>query len=101
MEANITWLTAWLIVVFSCGLDLAGRDHAWRQLRWPWLAIMLGKLLGLRIVAPVSGDAVRSAEKVVLITLLAFLPVFGVRWIYRRYCRRLKLKRAGVLETAH
>jgi hypothetical protein len=100
MEADITWLTASMLLVFSSGLDLAGRDRSWRQLRWPWVAIMLGKTLGLRIVAPVSDEAVRSAETVVLITLLAILPAVGARWIYRRHCRRLELKRAGGLKPA-
>ena len=85
MEADITRLTGSLIVLLYFGLTLAGRGDAWRQLRWPWMAVMLGKLSGLKIVAPVNADAAHLADTVAFIALLAALAAIGVRWIHRRY----------------
>jgi len=85
MEADITGLTVSLILLLSCGLDLAGRKDAWRQLRWPWIAVMLGKVSGLKIVAPVNADAAHLTETVAIIALVAAFAAIGVRWIYRRY----------------
>jgi hypothetical protein len=97
MEADITRLTAYLILLFACGLDLAGRDHSGRQLPRLSVAILIGKILGLRIVAPVSGEAAGLAETVVFIALVAVVGALGVRWIYRRYRKRFSSSNAPVL----
>jgi len=89
MEADITWLTIFMILLVSCGLDLAGRDDAWRQLRWPWVVIAIGKVFGLRIVAPVGADAAHLAETIALIAVVTCLAALGVRWTYHRYRGRL------------
>lgn len=85
MEADITWLTVSLIPLLSCGMDLAGREDAWRQLRWPWAAMMIGKVFGLKIIAPVSAQTAHFAETGTIIALVASLVVLGVRWLYRHH----------------
>jgi hypothetical protein len=97
MEADITRLAAYLILLFACGLGLAGRDHSGCQLSRLSVAILLGKMLGLRIVAPVSGEAAGVVETVVFIALVALVGALGVRWIYRRYRRRFSSLNAPVL----
>ena len=87
MEADITGLTGSLILLFCCGLELTGRNDAWRQLRWPWMAVMLGKVSGLKIIAPMNADAAHLAQTVAIIALFAAVTAIGVRWIHRRYRR--------------
>lgn len=87
MDADVTSLVLVVMPLVSLGLDRLGRKDSWSHARWPWLALGLGKILGVRIVAPIDADSLAFVETIVWFALGAALLDVAVRWLWRRYGR--------------